>query len=170
MNWEKIGIGSLISFFALLIIGLIFRMMFITFVDNYELGYQFDKSNGSITVLPRTGYFIRNPIYIKIHTIDLRPMQVRIEANNRVLNAKLVRFRPEGLMQFIALHGRGDYDAPVSSSNSSSRYASNNFSDIMMCYAYENYGSSNNDSLIEHKYKFIKIMNNTGSTSSPDTQ
>lgn len=170
MNWEKIGITSLITLVGLLIVTLIFRIVFVTFVDNYELGYQYDKSNGSITVLPRTGYFVRNPIYIKIHTIDLRPMQVRIEANNRVLNAKLVRFKPEGLMQFIALHGRGDYDAPSSSSNTQSGYTSNTFSDIMMCYAYENYGSSNNDSLIEHKYKFIKIMNNTGSTAISDSQ
>jgi hypothetical protein len=150
-GWISLGITVGIMLFF----GIMFRAIFVTFVDNYELGYEYDKVDGTITELPRTGYFIRNPITVAIHTIDLRPMQVRIEANNRVLNAKLVKFRKEGLFQFIGLHGRGDYDV------SSQSVSSSTFADIMKCYAYENYGNTNSDSIIESKYKFIKIISNT---------
>jgi len=146
---------SAIVFGSLLFLALLFRLIFVYFVDNYELGYSFNKFTGSVERLDRTGYFIANPFEKVIHTIDLRPMQVRIEANNRVLNAKLVQFREEGLIQFIDLHGRGDY------SPSSTAASGGNFTDIMKCYAYENYGNMNSDSIIEYKYKFIRILSNT---------
>lgn len=146
-NWYKVAIvvGSL------LVLTLLFRVICVYFVDNYELGYSYNKTSGEITELSRTGYFIVNPITTVIHTIDLRPMQVRIEANNRVLNAKLVQFDVRGFDQFISLHGRGDYNNTYDIS----------LSNILMCYAYENYGNTNSDSIIESKYHFIKILSNT---------
>ncbi len=158
INWNKIYLISGISAVVLLFLAILFRIIFVYSVDNYELGYEFDRTNGKITALNRTGYFIRNPFLRVVHTIDLRPMQVRIEANNRVLNAKLVKFRPEGLLQFVSMHGRGNYDVTGTSSSSVS---TSGFADIMKCYAYENYGNTNNDSIIELKYKFIKILNTT---------
>ncbi len=146
-TWGLIGAGILLALI------LLFRLIFVFFVDNYELGYEFNKIDGSITELDRTGYFIINPITKVIHTIDLRPMQVRIEANNRVLNAKLVQFDREGFNQFISLHGRGDY--------SNSGTSGIGLANILMCYAYENYGNLNSDSIIESKYHFIKILSNT---------
>jgi hypothetical protein len=79
-------------------------------------------------------------------------MQIKIEANNRVLNAMLVRFKPEGLMQFIDMHGRGNYDQTK-------------LGDILKSYAYEGYGeyTYSRDSL-QRKYKFLEIL---GRTSSP---
>ncbi len=105
-----------------LIVAGIFRGCCVTFVDSYELGYRYDLRRGTTTALSRTGYFITPPIVVEIHTVDLRPMQVCItasgstEANNgngasnRVLNCKLVRFNPAGLMRFLELHGRNNYD------------------------------------------------------------
>ena len=82
-------------------------------------------------------------------------MQVRIEANNRVLNAKLVRFRKftkenvlnvEGVLQFIQMHGRADYDEQ-------------NLPEILKCYAYENFSDAGNSKeILEKKYKFLEIM------------
>jgi hypothetical protein len=60
-----------------------------------------------------------------VHKLDLRPYQITISANQRVLNAKLVRFNPDGLAKFIEWHGRnaGDF--------------TNNLLEILKCYAFD---------------------------------
>lgn len=85
--------------------------LFVNHIDNYELGYKFDRRTGEISIIPHAGYVITPPILVKVHTVDLRPTQVCINANRRVLNCKLVRFNPEGLRLFLEWHGRGDYPA-----------------------------------------------------------
>ena len=86
------------------------------YVENYQLGYRFNSRDGSITVLSRPGYHLRNIIFDRIHTVDLRPMQTCINANQRVLNCKLVQFNPDrehkyaGFLTFLSWHGRGDYE------------------------------------------------------------
>lgn len=138
---------ALIMAILLIIIGAVgFRVAFVNFVDNYELGYKYDLlEGGKITHLftidtdgdttnfaydglrPQTGYFVTPPFFVKIHTIDLRPMQVCINANSRVLNCKLVRFNPAGLDLFLSWHGRGDYTAVT-------------LNPILMSYAYDGSG------------------------------
>lgn len=111
---------SIVGLVFILVIAGVFRGCCVTFVDSYELGYRYDLRRGTTTVLNRSGYFLQPPVVVQIHTIDLCPMQVCITAsgstsgddgvNGRVLNCKLVRFNPAGLTQFLALHGRDDYD------------------------------------------------------------
>lgn len=107
------GIGILFAALVVLaFVGLIiFRMFFLSFVDKHELGYKFDRFQGTITVVDHSGWVVRNPVRYDVHTIDLRPYQVSITANigvsPRILNAKLVRFNPDGLNTFISWHGRG---------------------------------------------------------------
>jgi len=152
-------IGTGITLAVIIVSLIIFRIGFVTFVESWELGYSFDKFEGKITVLPRTGYFVVLPWKTSIHSIDTRPMQVRIEANNRVLNAKLVRFRPEGLSQFLELHGRGDYKRSTASSDGGTK---SGLDDILKSYAYENYGSTGySEEELEKKYKFLDIMSGT---------
>ncbi len=117
----------------------IFRGTCVTFVDKHELGFQYDKFTGQISRLNRTGYIVRNPIRYTVHTVDLRPYQISITAlpnvssdstsgsdvGRRVLNAKLVKFNPEGLETFIAWHGRTAGDSL------------NNLLEIMKCYAFD---------------------------------
>ncbi len=94
----------------------------------------------------------------EVHTIDTRPMQIRIEANNRVLNAMLVRFRKEGLQQFVDLHGRGDYDQT-------------RLGDILMSYAYEGMGTeSYSREALQKKYKFLEILGSTSGANNITTQ
>lgn len=98
------GIGAVVT-----------RVAFYDFVENYEMAYMFDKSKGEIILLKddkgrlQTGYVFSYPLINSIHKIDLRPLQVCINANSRVLNCKLVQFNPEGFSTFIEWHGRGDY-------------------------------------------------------------
>jgi hypothetical protein len=103
-----IGVGAII---VLLLVGALFvRVTFIDFVDNYEFGYRFNALTGEITELNQKGYIWSAPFITKIHKIDTRPFQVKVSANDRVLNAKLVQFDPKGYKLFISWHGRDDYD------------------------------------------------------------
>jgi len=126
---------------------LIFWTGGVNHVENYQMGYKFDRRNGEITVLPRVGYFITPPILVKVHVIDLRPMQVCISSSQRVLNCKLVQFNPEGLLTFIAWHGRGDYEGPGTSG--SPQGSANAFADILEAYAYEGAGRG---------YSFLTVL------------
>jgi len=144
-NWLNFGIviaGIGVVLAALALIGsIIFYMFFVDFVDNFQLGYKFDSRNGQTSVLERTGYWVTPPFVVKVHHVDLRPMQVCINANQRVLNCKLVQFNKDGLELFLSWHGRDDYDAPSSGSNSSGG-ATTTFSEILKSYAYDGSGKS----------------------------
>jgi hypothetical protein len=148
--WAKMAISLGISLVTMLILFTTFRVMFVNFVDNYELGYLFDTRGGTIEVLtntirdstgknikaPRTGYILSLPIVQLVHTVDLRPMQVCINANSRVLNCKLVKFNPEGIDLFLSWHGRQNYDALA-------------LNPILMSYAYDGSGKT---------YPFLQVL------------
>ena len=66
------------------------------YAKNYQMAFVFDKYTGQIEVLPHTGWKKLTPWHYDFHTIDMRPRQLCINANNRVLNCKLVRFNFAG--------------------------------------------------------------------------
>jgi len=126
--------GSLIGIIAtiavilavLAVVGvLVWRIFWVTFVDNYELAFSYDKLTGQIALVNRTGWIVRTPFVYNVHAIDLRPYQVTISANARILNAKLVRFNPQGLATFVEWHGRDAGDD------------TDNMLEILKCYAFD---------------------------------
>jgi len=131
----------IISGIVVLVIGVIITLSGLKFVDNHEVGYKFNKLSGELTVLDSKGYFLVNPFTVSVKTIDLRPTQICISTNTRVLNCKLVRFNPEGLVTFVTWHGRKDYNISVN------RDINTSFEDLLMTYAYDT----------ETSYSFITI-------------
>ncbi len=129
--WVKALILVAVLFVTLLIGVGAFYALCVDFVDNYELAYKYDARSGKIERIGRTGYVITPPFLVKVHKIDLRPMQVCNNANSRVLNCKLVEFNPAGLEQFLAWHGRDDYSGDES-----------RLPDILKSYAYDGSGKS----------------------------
>ncbi len=124
----------------------------ITQVDKHEFGYVYNRFNGEIEVLERDGLIFRPwPKYL-VQTIDERPYQVSITANTnigqRVLNAKLVRFDPEGIQEFIAWHGRGAGSTP------------SDLQEIFKCYAFDKDGGAN--------CPFITVLNEIQASQIPD--
>lgn len=147
MNKLTIIILSLLS---LIVLGLlIFRIGWVSFIDSHEFGYKYDTRTGVISAIVgedgkyKTGYYISPPILVKVNTIDLRPMQVCINANTRVLNCKLVMFNPDGFKDFLNMHGRDDYYTVSAGGGKGNLY------DILMSYAYD--GSD------LQKYPFLTI-------------
>lgn len=105
ISWKWIGI----VFGGILILAInvawVFWVFCVNYVPQYAVGYKFDRRTGETIVLNRTGYFINPPYLVKVYHIDTRPSQVCINANNRVLNCKLVQFVPAGIQEFWKLHG-----------------------------------------------------------------
>lgn len=130
----SIALGSLLVLSLLAL--LVFRVMFVNYIDNYELGYKYDARTGKVEILGKRGYVVTAPIVVTVHTIDLRPMQVCINANNRVLNCKLVKFNPDGLNLFLQWHGRANYDAAT-------------LNPILLSYAYDGSGRA---------YPFLTVL------------
>ena len=116
-----VGVGIVIF-----IIGsILFFGAWVRHVDKHELGFSYDKADGKIEILNRNGWWIRTPVRYSVHTIDTRPYQISISANQRILNAKLVRFDSKGLETFIQWHGRDAGDNL------------GNLLEILKCYAFD---------------------------------
>jgi hypothetical protein len=141
-------VGVIVTLLVLGVIGLgLYRAFFLTWVENYQAAYEYNTKTGHITVIDRSGYVPCVPFYRIVHTVDTRPIQVAINANNRILNAKLVQFDMKGLELFISWHGRKDYefDAAMSATN----ITTGSFEDILRSYAYDGTGT---------RYPFLKIL------------
>ncbi len=138
---------------APLVLLLLFRVLFVNFVDNYELGYKYDLRSGKTAVLSRTGYFVTLPFVVSVHHIDLRPMQVCISAIQRVLNCKLVQFNPteEGVQLFLLWHGRQNYDGPDTTTHSTNGAVAREtyFQSVLKNYAYDGSGKA---------YPFLTVL------------
>ena len=139
--------GEIIA--VILVVLSFFWALCVNFVDNYELGYLFDARNGKITILNRTGYFVTMPLVVSVRTVDMRPMQVCINANQRVLNCKLIQFDPKGIELFLSWHGRKNYAAPSGGTDANGKAYTSEFSEILKSYAYEGTGKN---------YPFLRII------------
>lgn len=71
-----------------------------------QLGVAFNSINGQIQLQEQPGWYRTSP-FVKVAYIDLLPQSVHIPSGAKVINTKVVRFRPEGLNQYIELHGFG---------------------------------------------------------------
>lgn len=123
--WAGLGViaGVLL---AVCFVGFFFWFgLWVTTVENYELGFAFDRVTGQIELLDKQGWIVRTPFRYSVHKLDLRPHQLQFSANQRVLNAKLCRFDPKGLETFIEWHGRSAGDSTM------------NLQEILKCYAFD---------------------------------
>lgn len=117
------GIVTVVS-----IVGFIFfRIFWVTSVEKHEYAYRFNRFNGEIETFTNSGWYVSTPVKYSVYTIDCRPMQLTISANQRVLNAKLVRFNPKGIETFIKWHGMG----------AGSGVNAGNLGEILKCYAFD---------------------------------
>ena len=135
--WKKIFMLSCVGLVLACFGFLVFRVLFVNFVDNYEIPYKYDTRTGKIEKLNHTGYIVTPPFLVKVHSVDGRPMQVCISAIQRVLNCKLVEFNPAGLELFLQWHGRNDY-----TNDGGTRETPTTFNQILMAYAYDGSGKS----------------------------
>ncbi len=144
---EHIG-DIIVIAIIMILIGGFYSLFCIHSVGKHEIGFTYNRFNGEIKILNRQGWFwFWSPKYV-VHTIDQRPYQIKITATlgigDRVLNAKLVKFNPKGLDQFVAWHGRdaGDNVRPLQ--------------EIFKCYAFAPDGGAS--------CPFIEVISETSPT------
>lgn len=95
------------SLLASFVVILFWLALWVTKVEKYEMGYVFNKKTGQVERLEHGGWVVRGPLWYDVYKLDLRPGQVCMNANQRVLNCKLVKFNPGGFDTFIEWHGPG---------------------------------------------------------------
>lgn len=116
MSWKtKALFGLAFAACASFVTFVIWWSAWVNYVPQNDIGFAFNKMTGQVEVLEKTGYVVATPWVKDVHSIDLRPQQVCMNANNRVLNCKLVKFNPYGangdkasklgLNTFIEWHG-----------------------------------------------------------------
>lgn len=125
ISWRQTGIVAGAIAGIIFVLFVLWFLLFVTNVDKHELCFVYDRYTGEIEKVDRQGWVVRSPIRHSVHCLDLRPYQLTISANQRVLNAKLVRFNPEGLDTFIEWHGRSAGDSL------------GNLQEILKCYAFD---------------------------------
>src|SRR3989338_1784843 len=77
-------------------------------VDINEVGVAYNSLDGTVTVQSAPGWYRTHP-FVKVAYISTLPMRVEIPSSARIIVAKMVRFNPEGLNEYIRLQGFG-YD------------------------------------------------------------
>lgn len=140
----------------------IFWIGWVNNIERHEFAYSYNKFNGGkIEKFPnRHGIFITPP-WVSVYGIDTRPTQVQIlvggtassdnnsgaptGVNNRMLNANMVQFNPDGLDDLIRRHG----------------ILHGNISQILMIYAFDQEGKS---------YPFLIVDGKTVSGGTPSQE
>lgn len=107
IDWTGIAIGLGMLVVAVFAGFLIWYGLWVNNIEKHQFGYAFDRVTGDVESFTNNGWVVRTPIRYSVHVIDLRPAQLTLNANQRVLNAKLVRFNPKGIDTFIQWHGCG---------------------------------------------------------------
>ena len=105
---KKLTVITVITVLATIVLALGFYIMCLNHVEVNELGVVYDSLNGEITTQDHPGWYFTGP-FKKIAHLDLLPQTVHIPTDAKVINTKIVRFKPEGIKQYIELHGFG-YD------------------------------------------------------------
>lgn len=93
-----IGLGSL------LVLMFLYYLLFLNHVSINEVGVAYNSMNGQITVQDQPGWYTTSPLTF-VTTFSTLPMKVTIPSNANVINTKVVRFKPEGVQEYIRMQG-----------------------------------------------------------------
>jgi hypothetical protein len=123
----------IIIIFVVLFVVFSFYFLCLNHVGVNQLGVAYDPIGGQIAKQKVPGWYITGP-FVRVAYIDILPIRVTIPSAAKVINTRLVRFRAEGLDEYIKLQGFG-YDLTTSLEN------------ILMGYAFSG-----------REYPFLEIM------------
>lgn len=74
-----------------------------------EIGVSYNSLNGDISIQDKPGWYVTNP-FVRVGYISTLPITVEIPSSAAVIVKKIVRFKPEGLAEFIRLQGFSYYN------------------------------------------------------------
>ncbi len=124
-------VGSLLAAFF------IFWIACLNHVEINEIGVAYNSIGGKIWNQERPGWYMTSP-FVRVAYISTLPIRVSIPSEARVINTKIVRFKIEGVDEFIRMQGF-------------SYFTSSTLENILMGYAFSG-----------KEYPFIEIMQEAG--------
>lgn len=140
-------LGTKISNFLIFVcVGFMLFLLFCALCLNHvsvnEMGVFYNAGNGTMWTQETPGWYITWPWpWVQEITADLRPMKVELSYTGaRLVNAKLIRFRKEGWLDYVKLQG---FSAPNGS--------------VLLGYAYSG-----------RQFSFLEILEEPDKEQSPD--
>jgi hypothetical protein len=96
----KLGIAAGVGFFLMLM----FYCFFLNHVQINEIGVAYNSYDGKVTIQENPGWYVTSPM-VQVVALSTVAHQVSIPTNAKVINTKIVRFKREGVEEFIRLQG-----------------------------------------------------------------
>lgn len=102
-EWDW-SIKGAIAFVGIVIAGLLFWLFCLNHVGVTDIGVAYNSLTGELKVQPHPGWYVTSP-FVRVAHLNTLPVRVTIPSEARVINQRIVRFKPEGALEFIKLHG-----------------------------------------------------------------
>jgi hypothetical protein len=99
-RWHK----WLIALGALILALVTFYCACLNHIGINEVGVAYNSIGGHVWIQDRPGWYLTSPT-VEVAVIPTIPLTVQIPSEAKVINVKIVRFRPEGIDEFIRLQG-----------------------------------------------------------------
>lgn len=96
----KMAIAAAVSFGCVLL----FYLLCWNHVHINEIGVAYNSVNGKVTIQDNPGWYFTSP-FVQVVNISTMAHQVSIPSGAVVINTKIVRFKKEGVEEFIRLQG-----------------------------------------------------------------
>lgn len=132
-KWMKIAIAVAVP----LLCTLLFYILCWNHVHINQIGVAYNSMNGKVAIQENPGWYFTSP-FVEVVNLNTLPHQVSIPSGAVVINTKIVRFKKEGVEEFIRLQGFS-YSLNQSLSN------------ILMGYAFSG-----------KEYPFLEVMQEAG--------
>jgi hypothetical protein len=132
-KWAVLGISVGVSFVGLFL----FFLFCLNHVHINEIGVAYNSMNGKVLIQDSPGWYATSP-FVQVVTLSTLAHQVSIPSGAVVINTKIVRFKREGVEEFIRLQGF-------------SYSLSQSLDNILMGYAFSG-----------KEYPFLEVMQEAG--------
>lgn len=136
-NQNKITISAILF----VVLPILFWMCFLNHIGINEFGLAYNSWSGQITIQDKPGWYLTSPLTF-VSNFSTLPMKVTIPSNAAVINTKIVRFKKEGVEEYIRLQGFSWFDS--------------SFESVLMGYAFSG-----------KQYPFLEVMQEAGPETIP---
>jgi hypothetical protein len=126
-----------IAFVVVSLLALTFYLAAMNHVGINEVGVAYNSVGGRVWIQDHPGWYLTAPT-VEVAVLTTLPLTVTIPSEAKVINTKIVRFKPEGVDEFIRLQGF-------------SYYSDQSLQNILMGYAFSG-----------KQYPFLEIMQESG--------
>lgn len=89
---------------SILATGLMYYVLFLNHTSINQIGVCYDSIDGTVSLQMQPGWY-KTSAFTRVAYITTLPVRVTIPSDARVMVTKMVRFRPEGVDDFIRLQG-----------------------------------------------------------------